>query len=695
MGSWLRHVRVRWQLIASISSILVLFGVAGWVSIASLGRLADGLDGMYGRELLPLDRVSRATLTLERINTTLEEALNATSPEERAHDIQRLDELSRAFAELLQEYREDRQAAGPQSAVLLAEFDRRWAVFEPNQQKILELAHAGEVDAADEIHDASGVSEAIDALEALSAMHQARAAAARDAGWVEFERQRALVLALLAVAVAAGVGAGYLLSHGIVAPVIRLSQVASRLSAGDVEQQIELDSDNEIGQLARDFRRMIAYQRSMAVAAQAIADGDLTVQIDPHSEQDRLGMAFAAMVEGLHELVEKLQLSADGLNHTAGDLGQAATQTSGAVQQVAGAIQCVADGAQDSSRAAQSSHRAVDELAQVIEDVARGAREQARQLQEASTTTVGMVSGIERVATNARSVAATSEQARLSAEHGAEAIRETVAGMQEIQSVVATAATTVEHLGALGERIGSVVEIIDEIAEQTNLLALNAAIEAARAGEHGAGFAVVADEVRKLAERSQRETREISALIVQVQASTQQAMAAMHAGSDRVGAGVAKADQAGAALGKILDAVAATVSEVNGIAVASQEMADGARSVVQMMQTLAVEVDGSSSATEQMAARAEEVTEAIRTSAAVSEANSISAEQVSASTEEMSAQVEEMTAQAEELVVTAEMLRSLVTRFQLAEGVSGREGDALPPAGARLPQSAPAWTRAS
>jgi methyl-accepting chemotaxis protein len=237
--------------------------------------------------------------------------------------------------------------------------------------------------------------------------------------------------------------------------------------------------------------------------------------------------------------------------------------------------------------------------------------------------------------------------------------------MAEIQAVVETATSKVNELGKLGERIGQVVETIDDIAEQTNLLALNAAIEAARAGEHGKGFAVVAEEVRKLAERSSRETKQIGELIAQVQSGTRDAVDAMGAGSAKVEQGSVKADQAGAALRAIMDAVERTVRQVTEIAAAAEQMSAAARTVTDGMQSISAVVEQNTAATEQMAAQSGQVATAIQSIAAVSEEQSASTEEVSASAEEMSAQIEEMSAQAQELAATADQLKGLVARFKL------------------------------
>lgn len=72
------------------------------------------------------------------------------------------------------------------------------------------------------------------------------------------------------------------------------------------------------------------------------------------------------------------------------------------------------------------------------------------------------------------------------------------------------------------ENITRILSSIREIADQTNMLSLNASIEAARAGEHGRGFAVVADEVRKLSIKTQKATDDITKVILELQAYSQQ-----------------------------------------------------------------------------------------------------------------------------------------------------------------------------
>ena len=85
-----------------------------------------------------------------------------------------------------------------------------------------------------------------------------------------------------------------------------------------------------------------------------------------------------------------------------------------------------------------------------------------------------------------------------------------------------------EELNQKVENVNAIIKLIDDIADQTNLLALNAAIEAARAGEMGKGFTVVAEEVRKLAEKTQKSTDEVRAVLGQLQNESQRNMENSH-----------------------------------------------------------------------------------------------------------------------------------------------------------------------
>ena len=660
---------IRFKLFAGFGAVLALMIVVGTSGIWQIDKVADDVEAVADIEMAAVASTLNLEVAVVTMQRDLRQALLVEGDDAtrkwQASLASSQKEVAQAFGEL------ERLLYLPAGQAKLATLKKAYGDWSVHVQKATELAAKGDRDGAKSVLFGADNVKALDAVNAaaddLTKFKEARAKTVVVEAQESARLATTIAVSLVVLACGLGLGIALFLARGIANNVARVAAtarqvaqvdlpsflaVAKALAAGDLTQdaavsatRVDVRSRDEIGQMAGDFNQMI--------------DG-----------LQQTGAAFAEMSANLRDSIGEVRSAADGLASTSQQLGDGAAQTSQAVQQVTVAVQQVAAGAQDQAATAQATNQSVEQLLQAIDQVARGAQEQASAVSNASATTGQMASDIEQVAATAQSVAAASQHAQASAEHGARAVQRTVSGMAEIQAVVAEASGKVEELGKLGERIGAVVETIDDIAEQTNLLALNAAIEAARAGEHGRGFAVVADEVRKLAERSQRETKSISELIREVQAGTRVAVEAMSVGAAKVEEGSAEADKAGRALEEILTAVQATASQVEEIAAAAQEMAARGREVSDTMTTISASVEEATAASEEMSASAEGVGRSIQSIAAVSEESSAAAEQVSASSEEMSAQVEEMNAQAEELSATAEQLRALVARFRLevAEG---------------------------
>ncbi len=498
----------------------------------------------------------------------------------------------------------------------------------------------------------------------------------RPAEFVQGLEANLLLAACLAV-VGSGLAA-LLASRLITHPLREVAQAAADIARrGDVDQTVPVRSPDEVGQIAAAFNLLTAQLKILAGAAQQIAQGDLTVGVQPRSDRDQLGQAFVEMIANLHGLVQEVAGDAGRLDATSAQLVVVAGRSGTASQQISLTIQEVARGATHQTGSLAMTAASMDQMRRAITGVAEGAQAQAAAVASASTLTGHMLATIERVSGNVQTVLQDAAAAATAAVSGSAIVAESIRGMESIRARVGASAEKMTVMGRRSDQIGAIVETIDEIASQTNLLALNAAIEAARAGEHGRGFAVVAAEVRKLAERSSAATKEIAGLVNGIQHSTQEAVTAMQSSATEVAAGATQVQQAGQALARIQTAAEAVRAQAQAAATAAVELRTASREVAGAVEAVSAVIEENTAATEEMAATAETVNLAIANIAEVSKENSAAVAEVSASSAAMALQVEATGASAETLAEMAHSLQSMVARFRLAESAAGAAEPAL------------------
>ena len=336
----------------------------------------------------------------------------------------------------------------------------------------------------------------------------------------------------------------------ILMPIEEITQSSRQLSEGKLGFQIEVKSQDELGQLADSLNTSVKnlklYITDITEVLNGIAEGDLCKE------------SKITYIGDFVQIQSAITTISSQLNQTLSQIHSSANQVDSGANQVAIGAQSLAQGATE-----QASE--VDNLLNMVEQVTEQINNNA-EMAAATTSEADSVGG---------SITVCNEQ------------------MQEM-------AEAMNQISGCSSEISKIIKTIEDIAFQTNILALNAAVEAARAGSAGKGFAVVADEVRNLAAKSADAAKDTTQLIEKtlqvvengslLTGKTQESLNTVVAGAENITTDIKKISDASAeqelAIGKIRDGIAQISTVVQSNSATSEESAAASEELASQAQLL-------------------------------------------------------------------------------------------------------------
>ena len=328
-------------------------------------------------------------------------------------------------------------------------------------------------------------------------------------------------------------------------PLLNLTEAARQIAEGKLENEVPVESNDEIGTLAESFNKMTT-----------------------------------VIVKNLKEEIERSSRLLASIKEAIIHLSSAANEM-------------MAISAQQSA----------------------GATQQASAVQQVTTTSEEIAITAKLITDNAKSVEAVAEETNRNCVDGTGDVSNAIEGMTKLRNQVQSIAASMLHLGDNSQKIGGIVEIIDEISDQTNLLALNAAIEAAGAGEAGKRFAIVAQEVKRLAERTVDATKQIKGLIDEIQRATNNTIMVTEEGTKAVDTASSLVDKVQLSFGSIMGMVKETSRTAKEITLSTQQQTSACEQMAETMsevRDVAQQVAMSATETERAIAEIMELAERMR-----------------------------------------------------------------------------------
>lgn len=354
-----------------------------------------------------------------------------------------------------------------------------------------------------------------------------------------------MALMIIAMAIALSI-----IKYGVIDPVNKIHETVDRVREGDVEARSELDTQDELGQLAAVLDSLLdEKEQALAIKEQ---------------ENSALNSSIIELIQNVFRISQRdLTVRVPVAEDVTGAIADSINQLAASIESVLHDVNDV------SSRVNTASLQVKSQSETVLNNANRDQEEILQTLKglESAVKAMELISKLAILSNNA------SQKAIKTSETAMDSVSQTIDSINKIRQTIHEAEKRIKRLGERSQEIGGIVGLINNISERTHVLSLNASMHAASAGEAGRGLMVVVDEVQRLAENSREATSEIESLVNNIQLETADTINVMNTVISDVVEGTRLAEEAGERMGETRATTQTLVESVVRIAQNSTKQA--------------------------------------------------------------------------------------------------------------------------
>ena len=253
-------------------------------------------------------------------------------------------------------------------------------------------------------------------------------------------------------AILVGLGAGTLLVRSITQPIHALLSATTAMAEGDLSQQVEVSTKDELGVLAKTFNRMADNLRQQMQAERAANLKAIELAEAEREQKEYLEQT----VDGYLNFVEKIaagdltaRLTLNGHDDALTTLGHNLNLMVTNLGQMTGEIR----------QATVNIAAAASEILAATTQQASGASEQSAAITQTSTTIEEVKVIVEQAFVKAQVVAEQAQQTSQVSQAGTQAVTDTVDGMTQIKNRVEGIAENILALSEQTQQIGRLLPV--------------------------------------------------------------------------------------------------------------------------------------------------------------------------------------------------------------------------------------------